>query len=64
VLGCLHGFRPFGDDNVHVETDQLCNKRGEAFDSTLGKAVLNGEVLPLHPAALAQLVAEDLQPTR
>ena len=64
MLSGLHAFRPLSDEDVHGETDQLGSERGEALESPLGKAGLDGEVVPLHPATLAQRMAEGLQPPR
>jgi hypothetical protein len=60
VLSSPHAFRPLGDEDIHMETDQFGSERGEALESPLGKAVLDGEIVPLRPAAPAQRVAEGL----
>src|SRR5262249_53321838 len=64
VLGGLHAFRPLTDNDVHRETDQLGSERGEVLELPLGKAVLDGEVVPAHPAALTPCVAEGFQRAR
>ena len=50
--------RPGGDDNVHLEADQLGCEGGEPFGSSLRPAVLDADVSPLDVTELVQALPE------
>ena len=63
--GCLlqrgqHG--PWGDNHVHLETDQLGHEVGEALRLALAPARLGHEMLAIHVAKLAQSALERVDP--
>ena len=49
------------DDDIDLAPDQLCCDLGRAVASPLGEMVLDGDVLPLDIAGLAQRLAEGLR---
>src|SRR5262245_45858385 len=55
-MGCTAS----GDDDVHVETDELRCEIGKPVFFALGKAVLDQDILPLHVAKLTQPILECL----
>src|SRR5882762_9328772 len=47
-----------GHDEIYVKTDELSCKVGKAFESSACIPILDGDVLPLDPAEIAQAVSE------
>ena len=58
----LHGGRhsgdAAGDDDIHLETDEVGRPRVEGVALPRGRAELEKDVLALHPAQLKQRLAE------
>ena len=53
-----------GHDQINLKTNQVRRKLRQALTLLLGKPVLDGEILSLNPAKLAQLLPERLQEDR
>src|SRR5262249_52845482 len=50
------------DDQVDRKADELGRQARQRFGAALGEAPLDAEVLPLHPAKVAQALAERAEP--
>jgi len=57
------GVLPSRDDQVHLEGNELGGKLRESIVFALGSALLKADVLPLHVAELAHLLAERNPPS-
>jgi hypothetical protein len=64
LLGCARVGRRRGDDDVHLQADELGGERRQPFRSALCKPVLDCDVLAFHIAQLAQPLPEGLELTR
>jgi len=66
-LGCLSGssscWRRRCDNNVDVESDQLCRERRETIGFSLRPALMEGDVPPLHVAQIRQALPKCLTET-
>jgi hypothetical protein len=56
-----HGGSAQGHNEIDLTLDQLGGQRGELRDVALRVAELDDEILALHPAEVAQAVAEGLK---
>jgi hypothetical protein len=62
LLGGLGRCPTHRDDDVHLQTDQVGREGGVAIILALGPSGLDGDVLTVHIAQLAQALAEGLEP--
>src|SRR5207244_3976009 len=60
LLGGADGGAP-DHQHIHLEPDEVSRQLGELLESVLGKAILHGQILALHPAKVAQAVPESFQ---
>ena len=51
-------------DQINLKTNQVRRKLRQAFRLLLGKPILDGDILSLNPAKLAQLLPERLHENR
>jgi hypothetical protein len=64
LLGCQGGWRGRGENEVYLEVDKTNREIGKAILFSLGVSDLNGRVLALNPAELAEPLPECLQVRR
>src|SRR6266851_748213 len=50
-----------GQDDIHLEADELCRQRGKSLNLPVRKAVLQGDTLALHIAEVAEPLAEGFE---
>jgi len=60
-LGGLGRCPTLRDDDVHLQPDQIGREGGVAIILALGPSGLDGDVLTVHMAQLAQALAEGLE---
>ena len=58
------GGPPWDHDQINLKTNQVRRKLRQALMLLLGKPVLDGDILSLNPAKLAQLLPERLHENR
>ena len=61
MLGSEHRCRRRWDEDINLEPDQLGHKIGEPFDLPLRPAVLDRNVLTLHPAEFTQPLPKGIE---
>jgi hypothetical protein len=57
-------LRPERYDDVHLEPDQLGRQVGQPVDPTLGKSIVDDNILALNPPELAQPLPERVEQGR
>ena len=60
VLGCRRCRRRPRYDDVHLETNQLGREFGQPVESTIGKSIVDDDILALNPPEFAQPLPERL----
>jgi hypothetical protein len=64
ALGRQRRWRPRDHNQIDLKTNQVRRKLRQALIFLLGKSVLEGDIFPLDPAKLAQLLPKRLQEDR
>src|SRR5439155_15294332 len=64
ALRCRYRRPRCSHDEINLKTNQVGRKLRQALRLLLGKPVLDGDILSLYPAKLAQLLAKRLHEAR